>query len=123
MFFILLAVIQGKMWDWDPPTAAEKAAPAAKAAAPVAAKAPIQLATDGAQAGDEVRGAERVSTKAQSAMGTRSSGKERPVSERVDNESLEPKLGDDAAYGGFQTRPPTAGGGEDGTSALPMVID
>ena len=117
------------MWDWDPPvsTTAEKAVPAAKAAVPIAAKAAARHSGgDAAQGGggDELRGVERVSTKAQSAMGTRSSGKgERPISERVDNESLEPKLGEDAAYGGLQTRPPTSGGGEDGTSALPMVID
>ena len=128
--------MQGKMWDWDPPvtapvpttTSSSAAAPAAaNAAKGKAAGAPTDrpsttpAATDAAA--EEARALERTQSAGNSKAApvpakkrnADASAATRPRGQKDDddNESLEPKLGEDPTDGGLLTRPATAGLGED----------
>ena len=118
--------VQGKMWDWEPsgaissiPAAANASAAAATTAAKKTAGVAERPSTTPAVEENPVT-LERSS----SAGGNKKQKQKNPKNSGVaddDNESLEPKLGEEVGDTGLQTRPTTAGGlvGEDGA----MVVD
>ena len=134
--------VQGKMWDWEPSGAISNpaAASASAAAATTAGKKPAGVAErpsttpvveenpSSALERTQSAGGNNNSNKGSTAAkkrnnaesNTRTRGQKDANGADEDNESLEPKLGEEVGDTGLQTRPTTAGGlVEDGA----MVVD
>ena len=99
--------LQGKMWDWDP-TISSSAAIAAKTAAKNTDRpSTMPAAPDAAAAGNDATALERTQS---AGAPTRGSAAAKKRATRNDDESLEPKLGEEGAVEGtLPTRPNTAG--------------
>ena len=116
------------MWDWDPPAAVTSATKEKEKSGGV-----VSATMPGEAANDEVRGAERASSRV---VAAKKRGSAEPTSRQrardEDNESLEPKLGEDVPPGsganldldgGLNTRPTTAGiDAEDTNASAAMLV-